>query len=129
MTIGSLAASCRVKISTVRFYERAGLMPAPTRTAGRQRTYTKSQQLRLLFICRARELKFSIEEIRLLLALAEPPKKSCGEVRILAVAHLKKLRQKITDLTNVESVLSDAVRHCSARSSASCPILDLLENV
>ena len=128
MTIGTLAASCGIKITTVRFYERAGLMPAPTRTAGRHRIYTRSQQRRLLFICRARELKFSIEEIRILLVLADPAKPACGDIQHVIAAHLNKLRHKIGYLMKIEAVLSAAVKNCSAKSIAPCPVLELLNS-
>ena len=130
MTIGALAAASGIKITTVRYYERAGLMPAPMRTAGRHRNYTSAQLRRLLFICRARELEFSIEEISLLLILAEPAraKTSCREVQHVAAAHLKKLRQKITGLMKVEAMLADAVERCSGKRIPSCPVLELLES-
>lgn len=95
MTIGVLAAASGVKITTIRYYERAGLMPVPTRTAGRHRNYTSPQLRRLLFICRARELEFSIEEIRILLVLADPAKPACGDIQHVIAAHLNKLRHKI----------------------------------
>src|SRR5215217_8242978 len=41
MTIGTLAAASGVKVTTIRYYERAGLMPAPPRTTGGQRDYTR----------------------------------------------------------------------------------------
>jgi MerR family mercuric resistance operon transcriptional regulator len=128
MTIGALAAATGLKITTIRFYERAGLMPAPTRTAGRHRSYTTAQLRRLLFICRARELEFSIEEIRMLLVLAEPARPSCREVQNLAAAHLKRLHQKIADLIKVENVLSAAVKTCSGKSNPTCPVLELLDS-
>jgi MerR family transcriptional regulator, mercuric resistance operon regulatory protein len=126
MTIGVLAAASGIKITTIRFYERAGLMPAPTRTAGKHRNYTAAQLRRLLFICRARELEFSIEEIRMLLVLAEQARPSCRDVQRLAASHLKRLRRNIADLMKVEAVLSAAVKSCSGKSITACPVLELL---
>jgi MerR family mercuric resistance operon transcriptional regulator len=128
MTIGALAAASEVKITTIRFYERAGLMPAPARTAGRHRSYTTAQLRRLLFICRARELEFSIEEIKMLLVLAEPASPACREIQNLAGAHLKRLHQKIADLVKVEDELSAAVRTCCGKSNPTCPVLELLRS-
>jgi MerR family mercuric resistance operon transcriptional regulator len=126
MTIGTLAAASGIRVTTIRYYERAGLMPLPERTAGRHRNYTRDHLRRLLFICRARELEFGIEEIRTLLVLAEPTRTSCGEVRHLAAAHLKKLRQKITDLVKVEAMLAGAIEQCSGKPKSPCPVLELL---
>jgi len=127
MTIGMLAAASGLKITTIRYYERVGLMPSPSRTAGRHRTYTKAHQRHLLFICKARELKFSIEEIRTLLVLAEPARRSCRDVHHLAAAHLTSLRQKIAALMQLEAMLAGAVAQCSGKSGPPCPVLDLLE--
>jgi len=129
MTIGALAAASGIKVSTIRFYERAGLMPLPARSVGRQRTYTGDHVRRLRFICRARELEFSVEEIRVLLALAQPAQTSCREVHDLAAAHLERLQRKITVLTKVATMLSGAVERCSGEPNPPCPVLELLESV
>jgi MerR family transcriptional regulator, mercuric resistance operon regulatory protein len=128
LTIGTLAVASGVKVTTIRFYERAGLMPPPTRTAGSHRNYTNAQLQRLLFICRARELEFSIEDIRMLLTLAEPPTTSCHEVQRLAVIHLNKLRQKIADLMRAEAALASAINQCSGKPISPCPVLELLQS-
>ena len=72
LTIGRLAAAAGVNLETVRYYERIKLMPPPARTASGHRVYEAAHIQRLAFIRRARELGFSIEEVRALLALAEP---------------------------------------------------------
>ena len=126
MMIGALAVATGVKITTIRYYERAGLMPMPTRTAGQHRNYAEDHLLRLIFICRARELGFSIDDIRKLLALADPARQSCREVEHLAAAHLEKLRKKIAALVNLEAMLSHAVSQCGRKADLSCPVLTLL---
>jgi MerR family transcriptional regulator, mercuric resistance operon regulatory protein len=126
MSIGFLAAESGVKVTTVRYYERAGLIPPPARTAGRHRNYTSNHLQRLRLICRARELKFSIQEIKTLLVLADPARSSCCEVQHLAAAHLNKLRQEISVLMKLEAMLADAVAQCSGGPNLPCPVLDLL---
>jgi MerR family mercuric resistance operon transcriptional regulator len=128
MTIGTLAAVSGIKVTTIRFYERAGLMPLPPRTAGRQRNYTDGQMRRLLFICRARELEFSIEDIRLLLDFAESARTSCHEIQQLAASHLDDLRQQIAHLMKAEAALSHAVDRCCAKAIAPCPVLEWLQS-
>ena len=71
--IGRLAELTGVKIPTIRFYEQNGLVPPPCRTEGRQRRYDESAVRRLHFIRHARDLGFSVEDIRQLLALSEHP--------------------------------------------------------
>jgi MerR family mercuric resistance operon transcriptional regulator len=129
MTIGAVAIKSGIKITTIRFYERAGLMPVPTRTAGRHRSYTNNHVLRLQFICKARDLGFSIKEIRTLLDLAEQGQTSYRAVQHLAAVHLEKLRRKINNLIKLEAVLADAVGRCSGKQNTSCPVLDLLQAV
>jgi len=129
MMIGTLAAATGVKITTIRYYERAGLMPMPTRTAGQHRNYSKDHLLRLTFICKARELGFSIDDIRRLLVLADPARQSCREVEHLAAAHLEKLRKKIAQLAKLEAMLSDAIGQCSEKPNILCPVLKLLNTL
>jgi MerR family mercuric resistance operon transcriptional regulator len=128
MTIGSLAMAGRTRVTTVRFYERAGLLPAPERTAGGHRNYTNDHVRLLLFIRRARELEFSIEAIRALIVFAEPTRTSCHDVQLLAATHLKGLRRKIADLMKLEALLASAVARCSEKPLSSCPVLELLES-
>ncbi|SRR6266540_334126 len=127
LTIGKLAAETGVKITTIRYYERTGLMLPPSRSAGRHRMYTDDQRRRLFFICKARELEFSIEEIRTLLVFAEPGNRSCREVQHVAAAHLQKLRRKISVLAKLEALLAEALAHCSGKPSSPCPVLELLD--
>lgn len=126
LTIGQLAAAAGVNLETVRYYERIKLMPSPARTTSGHRAYELSHIQRLAFIRRARELGFSIEQIRALLALAEPSRASCAEVREVARAHLSEVRTKLADLTRLEHILAATVAKCSGDSAPSCPVLDML---
>ena len=71
LTIGGLSTGAAVNIETVRYYERVGLLPTPRRTAGGHRLYGPEHVMRLTFVRRARELGFTLEEIRALLRLAD----------------------------------------------------------
>lgn len=126
LTIGRLAELTGVHLETVRYYERIGLMPEPGRTAGGYRSYDSTHARRLSFIRRARELGFSIEEIKALLALAEPVQSSCAEVRTLTMSHLDDVRAKISDLRRLESILAKTVDRCSEAKTPTCPVLDML---
>jgi MerR family transcriptional regulator, mercuric resistance operon regulatory protein len=127
MTIGTLATTTGVKVTTIRYYERAELMPRPG-PAGRQRIYTEDHLRRLRFICRARELKFSIEDVRVLLILAEPARTSCRDIHDLAATHLQKLRREITALEKLATALSSAVAQCSGKPNPTCPLLEMLRS-
>jgi MerR family mercuric resistance operon transcriptional regulator len=127
-SIGTLAAASGVKITTIRYYERSGLMPLPPRTAGQHRHYSEDHLQRLLFICRARALGFSIDDVRKLLVLADPARQSCRQVERFAAAHLEKLRNKIAVLVKLETALSGAVGQCSGAPDVPCPVLELLQS-
>ncbi|GLI95244.1 MerR family transcriptional regulator [Methylocystis echinoides] len=127
LSIGQLATAAGVNLETVRYYERIRLMPAPARTASGHRAYEEGHIRRLAFIRRARELGFSIEQIRALLALAQPSRTSCAEVREVARAHLDDVRSKLADLVSLEGILAETISRCSGDSAPSCPVLDMLK--
>lgn len=128
LTIGRLAARAGVNLETIRYYEKIGLMPAPGRTDGGHRLYEPDHARRLAFIRRGRELGFGIEDIRTLLGLAEPQRRSCDEVRAIASGHLQDVRTRIADLTRLEDLLAQTVDQCLAEGTGpACPVLNLLE--
>jgi len=125
--IGELSRQTGCNIETIRYYERITLLPAPARSAGRYRVYDSADIRRLTFIRRARELGFTLDEVRALLALsANDGQGACAEVRDLAARHLAEVRAKITDLRAMERLLADAVRRCTAGELPGCPIIDAL---
>ena len=69
---------------------------------------------------------FSQDEVRALLRLADGGEKSCGEVSVIAQAHLKDIRAKISDLRKLEKVLSETVSRCMGGDAPDCPVLEAL---
>jgi MerR family transcriptional regulator, mercuric resistance operon regulatory protein len=126
LAIGALSKHTSTNIETIRYYERIGLLPAPTRSLGGYRLYGRGHLKRLNFVRRARALGFSIREVRMLLRLADERKRPCVEVRVVAEAHLKDVRAKIADLKKMEGVLRATVARCTAGGSAHCPVIDAL---
>jgi MerR family transcriptional regulator, mercuric resistance operon regulatory protein len=110
----------------VRYYEKVGLLPTPPRTPGGHRSYDPAHVRRLRFILRARELGFSLEEIRELLRLAEERERPCAEVSTVAAAHLADVRSKIADLKRMERVLKDVVAQCGDGTLPECPLIETL---
>jgi MerR family transcriptional regulator, mercuric resistance operon regulatory protein len=127
LTIGQLAKSAAVNLETVRYYERIGLIAAPARTEGGHRTYDEEAIRHLAFVRRARDLGFSIHDIRALLTLAAPGRNSCAEVRNVASAHLVNVRTKLADLAKLEAILSATIAKCGDHPSPDCPVLDILD--
>ncbi|MGB8399635.1 MerR family transcriptional regulator [Bradyrhizobium sp.] len=126
ITIGQLARAAAVNLETVRYYERIGLMPRPDRTGSGHRSYDEKHVRQLSFIRRARELGFSIEDIRALLMLAAPTHRSCAEVKEIAGAHLVRVQAKLADLAKLENILATTIAQCSGEASPACPVLDIL---
>jgi len=123
--IGELSRRTGCNIETIRYYERIGLLPAPPRR-GRYRSYGAADVGRLGFVRRARELGFSLDDVRNLLGLAAGGLNACGEVRDLAASHLEDVRGRIADLKRMERVLADSVRACDAGQESGCPLIQAL---
>lgn len=98
LAIGSISEATGVNIETIRYYERIGLLARPRRTPARHRRYGTEHRQRLSFIRRARELGFTIKEIKALLGLAGAANGTCAEIKLLTEAHLATVRHKIRDL-------------------------------
>lgn len=113
-------------LETIRYYEKIGIMPEPPRTSKNYRAYDDSHVGRLRFVMRSRELGFSLSEVNELLALVDGGAQTCGEVRVLANAHLATVRAKIADLGRIERVLSATVAQCSGDDVPECPVIDAL---
>jgi MerR family mercuric resistance operon transcriptional regulator len=125
--IGELARRTGCGVETIRYYERVGVLPRPPRSTGRYRLYDTGDVRRLAFVRRARELGFTLDEVRALLVLsAANTENTCSEVREVTVRHLADVRAKIADLRVMERVLSEAVRRCNAGEVPGCPLIDTL---
>jgi MerR family transcriptional regulator, mercuric resistance operon regulatory protein len=127
ITIGQLAKAAGVNLETVRYYERIGLIAKPARTSGGQRSYSSEDTRHLAFVRRARELGFSIDDIRALLKLAAPGRRSCAEVQSIASAHLMNVQTKLADLARLEKILAATVEQCAGDASPACPVLEMLD--
>lgn len=128
LTIGRVARGAGLAVDTVRYYEREGLLAKPARTAAGYRQYSRDTVLRLRFIRQAKDLGFSLSEIKELLALRIAPGKSCADVRARAQAKIADVEQRIAQLDRMKRALSRLAASCSGRGPTSeCPILEALE--
>ena len=124
-SIGQLAKAAEVNVETIRYYERRGLITQPPKPVQGYRTYTKATLARILFIKRAQELGFTLEEIENLLVLGES---HCSEVQELAESKLVSVRSKINDLCRLERVLEGLVTQCRSNpDNTACPIVESLQ--
>lgn len=125
-TIGALSKATACQVETIRFYERIGLLPAPRRSPGGYRLYGSAHVTRLTFVRRARELGFSLDEVRTMLRLADERERPCAEVRVVASAHLRDVQAKIADLQAMERVLRATVARCARGTGSHCPLIEAL---
>jgi MerR family transcriptional regulator, mercuric resistance operon regulatory protein len=121
-----LAQRTGCNLETVRYYEKVGLLPEPPRTTSGYRSYDTSHERRLRFVLRARELGFSLDEIRELLHLVDERDRPCAEARAVATAHLADVGAKIADLKRMERVLKDVVAQCGDGMLPECPLIETL---
>jgi Cu(I)-responsive transcriptional regulator len=126
LSIGSLARATGTKVETIRYYERIGLWPAPVRTRGNYRSYDESHLARLSFIRRARDLGFSLDQVRDLLRLADDRDRPCEAVDVIARQHLDAVERKIADLAALRDELADLIGQCGRGTIADCRIIETL---
>ena len=126
MKIGAAAVASGCHIETIRYYERIGLLPHPARTGGGYRDYLPKEVDRLRFITRGRELGFSLEEIRSLLALSDDPALSCRDVDQLARHHLADIEQRVRELRGIARELQRTIASCAGGKRGQCAILGSL---
>lgn len=126
LSIGEISRRTGVNIETIRYYERIQMLPEPPRTEGGRRIYDLAQVQTLMFIRRGRELGFTLEEIRAMLALGGPERAPCLQVRDIATRHLEDIRAKIADLRKLERLLARTIDGCAGGTAPECPVLGIL---
>jgi MerR family transcriptional regulator, copper efflux regulator len=122
--IGAASRASGVSAKMIRHYEAIGLLPRLPRSFGNYRVYSTNDIHVLRFIRRARDLGFSIEEIRELLGLWRNRSRSSAAVKKIAAKHIGDLRLKIAELQSMVQTLEHLTRHCHGDHRPDCPILD-----
>lgn len=127
ITIGELAKATGVGVETVRFYERKGLVTAPTRKTSGYRQYPEETVERMRFIRRAQQVGFTLKEIKDLLALRDDADARRGDVRGKAAAKIADIEAKVRDLLAMRESLVELLTSCEGDGPASeCPIITAL---
>lgn len=124
--IGDLARATGTTVETIRYYERTGLLALPPRTAGNYRVYGSEHLARLSFVRRARDLGFSIEQVRALLNLSDERERPCDAVDALAREHLREVERKLADLGALRQELASLIGQCRRGTVAECRIIEAL---
>lgn len=124
LRISELSERTGCAIETIRFYEREGLLPEPSRTAGNFRLYGRGHVERLSFIRHCRYLDMTLDEIRRLLSFCDAPQESCHEVNALLDEHIGHVAERIAELQRLQKHLKELRRLCERPQEAErCGIL------
>jgi len=127
-TIGKLAQAANINHETVRFYERKGLLPQPSRSPSGYRLYADADLKRLHFILLAKKHGFTLADIQELLELRVDPASTCEEVKFKADEKIAVIKEKIAELRSMQHALTALASACHGTGPAGdCPILDAFE--
>lgn len=129
MTASVLAKNAGVGVESIRFYEKKGLLPRPSRTQSGYRQYSSDDARRVRFIKRAQALGFTLSEIKELLALRVSSRAKCADVKKKADLKVAEIQTKVSDLQRMLrslKALSDACG-CQEAPTSQCPILGCFE--
>ena len=124
LNIGEAAAAAGVSAKRIRHYEQIGLVRPAERSAAGYRTYGETEVHVLRFVARAREIGFSIERIRVLLALWADKERRSAEVRRIALEQAAELESAASAMAAMRGALLHLAEHCQGDDRPECPILD-----
>lgn len=129
LTIGQVAKRAGIGVETVRYYEREGLLEAPERRPSGYRQFNEGIVARLRFIRRAKDLGFTLNEIKELLSLRLDPSTTCADVKKRAEAKITDIEGRIDSLKRMRRSLVKLTKGCRGQGVTSdCPILDALDD-
>jgi MerR family mercuric resistance operon transcriptional regulator len=127
LTISQLARAAKVPTTTVRYYERVGLLRPEDRSQGNYRLYDQQSLRRLRFIRTAQASGFTLDIVRLLLGSAGGTAPSCARVRAMIEDHLAEVEGRLKDLRKIRRVLRSSLQKCrDAGAAACCHVIDSL---
>lgn len=127
MNIRDASERCGLPSKTLRYYESIELV-VPSRSENGYRDYCDDDVAQLNFVRRARDLGFSVDDCRSLLALWADTSRASADVRAIASRHLVAVEEKLAELGAMQRTLSALVNACHGNQSSECPILRDLSN-
>ena len=127
MRIGELGQATGVNIETIRYYEKAGLLPAPARSRNGYRAYGPAHLERLAFIRHCRALDISLADVKRLLEFVAHPNSDCGDIDRLIDAQLDRVKARLKSMRALERQLTALRGRCgSSHVAGKCGILQEL---
>ncbi|HHF7380188.1 TPA: heavy metal-responsive transcriptional regulator [Legionella anisa] len=128
LTIGQVAKQAHVSLDTIRLYERYGLIKEPQRAANGYRQYPEEIIDCLKFIARAKNMGFTLKEIKELLVIHQTSQHRCGDVKQRTLGKLKQVHEKIEELRRLETALQQLLNTCEQQQPNDlCPLFTTLK--
>jgi Cu(I)-responsive transcriptional regulator len=128
MNIGQASKASGVSSKMIRYYEQIGLIRPALRTASSYRVYGDNDIHTLQFVRRARDLGFSVEQIKELLALWRDRSRTSADVKAVALEHIAELERKIAAIQEMTNTLKHLASHCHGDDRPDCPIIEEIAN-
>jgi MerR family gold-responsive transcriptional activator of gol and ges genes len=128
MNIGEVALKSKVNSKMIRRYEEMGIIPKASRSFSGYRQYSENDVHVLRFVKRARELGFSMKDIKQLVSLWRNKNRSSAQVKSLAVKHMLELERKLEEIESMLKTLKHLTQHCHGDHRPDCPILDGIDH-
>ncbi len=119
-TISQLAQAAEIPTTTVRYYERIGLVEPEDRSAGNYRLYSDNSLRKVKFIRSAQSIGFTLDDVKALLATPDSTAACCREVQSLIEERLAEVGQRLKDLRHVQRVLKSSLEKCRETERADC---------
>ena len=119
LTISEVARQIGLQPSAIRYYEKIGLLPAPQRSSG-QRRYDSTALYRLAIVQRARQLGFTLEEIRQLFFGFRPVTRASERWQTLSRRKLAELDALMASIRTLRQLLKKMMRHCQCETLDQC---------
>ena len=126
LKIGEISKRTGIAVSTLRYYEQVGMLPAPERLESGYRLYDRHHLERITFLKNTRKLGFSQQRIKALVTLLENPNRTSKKVKAAVQSHLEEIREKRRLIQNIENQLNQIIAKCDGGEKSDCPILETL---
>lgn len=127
MNIGEVADLSQVNSKSIRRYEELGIIPKAGRSISGYRQYSMNDVHVLRFVKRARELGFSMKDIKQLVSLWKNKSRPSSQVKSIAKKHVDELEKKVSEIQGMLTTLNQLVKHCHGDHRPDCPILEGLD--
>ena len=129
MNIGELSKASGVSSKMIRYYEQIGLTRPALRTVSSYRVYGDKDVHTLQFVRRARDLGFSVKQIKELLALWGDRSRNSADVKAVALEHIAELESKVAAIEEMTKTLKHLASHCHGDDRPECPIIEEIAKV